>query len=220
MSSIANFRKQTKRVDRNYAASVSAFLGKFPLQGYTVYGVGNGVQVSVSKGHDAARVFNILSKGGYVFTSPQRGRDGETALITHKVTWAEPAKAKAKTTPSVETSYWIDNPFSRGDTARIPAGTVVRTTRSARPRYVLSKAQTVQIAHANKGHINRHESRLTAGTVLLPEIVWAGTGGYWCRVQVTPELAALNGKALPQLPPRDARLDVDPDYATAPRWTD
>lgn len=217
MSSVANFRKQTKRVDKNYAASVSAFLGKFPLQGYTVSGVGNGVQVSVTKGHDAASVFQVLSKGGYVFTSPQRGRDVETALITHKVSWAEPRTPPA---PSKETSYWVSNPFKRGDTIRIPSGTVVRTTRSSRPRYVLSKAQTVEIAHANKGHINRHESRLPAGAVLLPEIVWAGSGGYWRRVQVTPELAALNGTTLPPLPPRDARLDVTPDYATASRWTD
>lgn len=125
--------------------------------------------------------------------------------------------------------FRINNPFdpdnagsaavrAKGVTVVIPKGTVIRTTHpSDGPVKVSKRTHTVKVHHVNWGYIGR-DAR-DEGRVYYPTITWAGAGGYWCDVQVTPELAAANGVELPELPVPDEngrvdnwRLEVIPSY--------
>lgn len=125
-------------------------------------------------------------------------------------------------------SNTIANPFGRGDTVVIPAGTVVHRPTHPDPSMrskTLTRKQTVTLFSATPGWVERtyyttmrDGSVAEAGMVVLPQVSWAGSGGYWCDVQVTPELCAANGVAVPELPYQDedsaqrARLACVPSY--------
>lgn len=134
-----------------------------------------------------------------------------------------------------ESTFRITNPFDpesrghatvRGRKVVIPKGTVIRTTHPQNgPVRVAKRTQIVTLHHAMWGWIDREYN--TEGRVIFPTITWAGASGYWCDVQVTPELAAANSVELPALPKpdEDGRLDgyrlavipsYDNDYTN--RW--
>lgn len=123
--------------------------------------------------------------------------------------------------------FRIVNPFDpnragsvavRGRKVTIPAGTIIRTTHPQNgPVRVAKKTHTVTLHMAADGWIDRAHG--SEGKVIFPTISWAGAGGYWCDVQVTPELAAANGIELPDLPQPDEdgrigmhRMVVAPTY--------
>lgn len=115
----------------------------------------------------------------------------------------------------------IRNPFTKGDKVRLPAGTVVHTMHPSRDSYTLQRAQTIIVHHTSDGYVNVFDRR-SFGQVVIPELTWAGTGGYWNRVQVTPELCVINEVAIPKLPDSDAygisRLDTTPSYDYSNAW--
>jgi hypothetical protein len=79
------------------------------------------------------------------------------------------------------------NPFKRGDTVIVPAGTPY-TYRGAFG--VSKREQTVIVHRAIQGY--EHQGRK-----VWPVIVHQGRSGYWKEVRVTPELLAANGKDVP-----------------------
>ena len=123
--------------------------------------------------------------------------------------------------------FRVVNPFDpdrkgasavRGRKVLIPAGTVIRTTHPQNgPVRTAKRTHTITVHHASDGWIDREYD--TEGSVIFPTLSWAGTGGYWCDVQVTPELAAANDISMPALPEPDAdgrigryRVGVVPSY--------
>lgn len=115
----------------------------------------------------------------------------------------------------------LRNPFTKGDQVRLPAGTIVHTMHPSRHSYTLRRAQTITVHHTSDGYVNVFDRR-GFGQTVLPELTWAGTGGYWNRVQVTPELCVINEVAIPKLPDSDAygisRLDTAPSYDYSNAW--
>lgn len=91
-------------------------------------------------------------------------------------------------------SSTIENPIRRGQRVVIPAGTPFR---SMNPRLngvqITKKTHTVTVHSTDDGHIQRWDERNSPrGTTILPMIDWPGAGGYWTRVQVTPEFLTAN----------------------------
>lgn len=121
---------------------------------------------------------------------------------------------------TIPRNNWIENPFTSGSVVRLPAGTVVRRPTKPRSegqsdRQALTRAQTVKVHHATPGWVDRwgeHTGR--PGTVMLPTISWAGSGGYWVDVKVTPELCEAAGIPIPELPAYDPQVDSysEPQY--------
>ncbi|KQP62915.1 hypothetical protein [Nocardioides sp. Leaf285] len=109
-------------------------------------------------------------------------------------------------------------PVDAGQRVPLPAGTPVRSMNPSRNRLVLRRAQTVRVASVSQGWIDlwgdcRRDGR--SGLVILPQIVWAGSGGYWSRVKVTPGLCEYWGLPVPDLPLLDADfdpVDLPPQY--------
>lgn len=119
----------------------------------------------------------------------------------------------------------ISSPFRRNDTVILSKGTVVRSTNPSKRSYVLTRAQRIIVRMSSPGYVmlDGGEDR---GKVHLPTLTWAGTGGYWCDVQVTPELCEANDVGVPELPGQDGRightaLNVIPSYdeGYTNRWT-
>lgn len=113
----------------------------------------------------------------------------------------------------------ISNPFGQGSEVLLPQGTVVHSTNPSKGEYVLKRSQTVTVHHCVGGYVNLDNYRDFGGRgfVYLPMITWPGTGGYWCDVQITPELCEFNGVPVPELPGQDGNcgnyaLDVIPSY--------
>lgn len=111
----------------------------------------------------------------------------------------------------------ISNPFVKGDTVIIPKGTVVHSTNPSKSEYVTKRNQKVNVFMAGNGWVETDRYYGDVGMVKLPRVSWAGTGGYWCDVQVTPEFLAANGHEPAQLPGQDGKinhttLDVIPSY--------
>lgn len=77
------------------------------------------------------------------------------------------------------------NPFKRGDTVIVPAGTPY-TYRGAFG--VTKREQTITVSQVFQGY--EHDGRK-----VWPQLGFAGRGGYWKDVRVTPELLERNGKA-------------------------
>lgn len=129
--------------------------------------------------------------------------------------------------PQTDNPFTVVNPVKRGSKLTVPAGTVVHSTNPSKRQYVLKRAQTVLVHHAPDGWIDTvNHFGQGDGYVSLPTISWAGTGGYWCDVQVTPEVAAANGLELPTLPGQGGKvgwvgIDVIPSYEDGycNRWT-
>lgn len=125
--------------------------------------------------------------------------------------------------------FTINNPFDsegkgsaavRGMKVVIPKGTVIRTTHPSQgPFRVAGRTQTVSLHMASPGWIDREYDN--EGGVIFPYITWAGAGGYWCDVQVTPELAAANGVELPALPVPDEDGNIEHHHlAVTPSYED
>lgn len=112
----------------------------------------------------------------------------------------------------------IAAPFHRRQRVLIPAGTPLRSTHPSRDGVYLSKrAQTVTVHHTSDGHVDLWDDRENGrGYVVLPQVTWAGAGGYWVDAKVTPEFCEANGIEMPPLPDLDpfqqGRLDVEPAY--------
>lgn len=82
----------------------------------------------------------------------------------------------------------------------LPVGTLVQSMHPrAAGRKLLRRRQQVRVHHLNPGRIRPIAER-TDADFDLPTITWPGTGGYWVTAQVTPELCAANGVAMPELP--------------------
>jgi hypothetical protein len=67
-------------------------------------------------------------------------------------------------------------PIKAGTRARIPAGTPIHGTFKAH-RKVAGTTYSVVVDHVAPGYEDPQEPRYSR----LPEITWAGTGGYWHR---------------------------------------
>lgn len=106
--------------------------------------------------------------------------------------------------------YAAKCPFNRGDKVVIPAGAVVQSTNPSRREKKLTRAQTVTVTHTFDGYVNAHDAKFF-GQYKLPEISWAGSGGYWMNAQVTPELCERNSVEFP--PPPEAGLRYVGDRA-------
>jgi hypothetical protein len=111
----------------------------------------------------------------------------------------------------------IGNPFRQGDNVLIPENTLIRSTHPQQKERRSGRNQTVKVTMSHDGWVETDSYHGDLGKVMLPVITWAGSGGYWCDVQVTPELAAVNDVPTPELPGRDGiiyqtNLDVIPSY--------
>ena len=107
--------------------------------------------------------------------------------------------------------YQKDLPIKPGDQVVIPKGTLVKTMHPGRASYVTTRAQRVKVNHMMPGcswsysMIGEREARdfglnfealqelrRTDGRKYMdsyhhvsnPAVVWAGTGGYWCEVDI------------------------------------
>lgn len=116
--------------------------------------------------------------------------------------------------------FRITNPLDTDNKVVIPKGTVIRTTHpTAGPVRVAARKQTVSLYGVSPGWIDREYDN--EGGVIFPTVSWAGAGGYWCDVQVTPELAAANGVKLPELPVPDENGRIDRYHlAVTPSYED
>jgi len=107
--------------------------------------------------------------------------------------------------------YHANLPIKAGDYVMIPRGTVVKTMHPGRDSYVTTRAQKVRVNHMMCGQsyalhmIGEREARdFGLDMVALeklrredhkafhnsyhhvsnPMVCWAGTGGYWCEVDI------------------------------------
>lgn len=70
-------------------------------------------------------------------------------------------------------------PIKQGDTITIPKGIAVHSTHPHRKNYATKRAMKVVVNHILPGSDAYGEYEATN-----PKIVWAGTGGYWCEVDI------------------------------------
>lgn len=107
--------------------------------------------------------------------------------------------------------YQKNLPLGPGDVVVVPKGTLVKTFHPKRREYVTVRAQKVLVNHTlpgcswNYGMIGEREARDfglnfealmelrrtdshkyhdSYHHVSNPTVVWAGTGGYWCEVDI------------------------------------
>jgi hypothetical protein len=80
-------------------------------------------------------------------------------------------------------------PIKAGDRVTLPKGTLVMTTN---PKHdgirVLKRKCTVTVHHVGHGS-NAYVNRGEKIPVSNPEVFWADTSGYWCRVDINTVLA-------------------------------
>lgn len=69
----------------------------------------------------------------------------------------------------------LERHFKRGDTVIVRKGAVVKSLHPKKGTYTLKRNQKVIVHLVLHGYEYEGEKR-------LPEISWAGTGGYWCYV--------------------------------------
>nr|BFD64950.1 hypothetical protein BdHM001_36310 [Bdellovibrio sp. HM001] len=105
-------------------------------------------------------------------------------------------------------------PFKKGDVILIPAGTKVKSTNPSKREYLTKRKQRIKVFSVDTGsdmdealysyEIDRHGAdenapvieREVAGSMQRrrvtsnPSIVFTGSGGYWCHVEVRDILAA------------------------------
>lgn len=69
-------------------------------------------------------------------------------------------------------------PVKRKDRILIPKGVAVRSTHPKRKTYVTARSQWITVNHILNGVTegDHHTSN--------PKVCWAGTGGYWCEVDI------------------------------------
>ena len=69
-------------------------------------------------------------------------------------------------------------PIRRGEQVVIPKGVTVHTTHPKRDTYVTARKQRVTVDHILPGRSEggRHLEN--------PKVRWAGSGGYWCEVDI------------------------------------
>jgi hypothetical protein len=78
-------------------------------------------------------------------------------------------------------------PIKRGDVVTILKGTVIRTPHLAVKERVAGRTYKVRVHHVLNGvTISQHACSRgeTPGPKRNPSVVWAGTGGYWCEVDI------------------------------------
>lgn len=78
-------------------------------------------------------------------------------------------------------------PIKPGDTVIIPKGTLLRSTRPGESKFTARRTYRVQVKDIYSGYDARHDAyALRKHHTLLrnPEVVWAGTGGYWTYADV------------------------------------
>lgn len=100
----------------------------------------------------------------------------------------------------------IPSPFTRGQQAHIPAGVTVRSTNPSTPRRVTKTTRTVTLRDASPGWVDTHGTHSPRGAVVLPLLTWAGGGGYWQEVRVTPQVLHANGITEPLPCPQTGAL--------------
>lgn len=112
----------------------------------------------------------------------------------------------------------IENPFHDGQEVWIPEGTAFTSTHPSKvgPQ-VTKRGYYVTVRMARAGHVDLwNDAGRGRGYVMLPQVTWAGSGGYWMDVKVTPEFCEANNVEMPPLPNLDPfqrdRLDVEPAY--------
>lgn len=121
-------------------------------------------------------------------------------------------------------AWTIRNPFTRGQSVLIPAGTVVHSTNPGRGAFVVGRTYRVTVHHLLSGWVDALGVRGVRGGTVLPMITWAGTGGYWMDAQVTPELLAKNGldvlvaPVLQEKETRALKVTPDPNGPHTDRW--
>jgi hypothetical protein len=123
----------------------------------------------------------------------------------------------------------IENPVEQWSTVTLPKGTMVRQHGKTR---ALGRAVHVTVHSAGPGWVDTYDDRgYGRGFVILPYITYAGSGGYWVDVPLTPELCEALHVPVPALPvvPEEAldRLDTIPAYGPGydsryeePRWSE
>lgn len=115
----------------------------------------------------------------------------------------------------MEYSLNITNPLKAGQHVTIPAGHPYRHRGSVR---VTKRATTVRLHNAWDGYVaTMPEPGRPAGFVHLPTISWAGSGGYWSDMPLTPELCEELGFEVPSIPDdpfyrRAGYIEVEPRY--------
>ena len=73
-----------------------------------------------------------------------------------------------------------DHPFPKGTVVRVKKGCkLTYTTHPSRGDHPIGRAIVVTVAQANKGFAMPDLFDRSQATVVGPEIVWAGAGGYW-----------------------------------------
>lgn len=122
-----------------------------------------------------------------------------------------------KTTPT-HTANTIPSPVRPGDHITLPKGTIATSTNPRRRGpFAIGRATHIRVHHVLPGWVDLwNDHRHGRGYVVLPEIVWPGTGGYWTEARLTPELTTALGYPplqLPELSPWDlSRVDVEPGF--------
>jgi len=88
----------------------------------------------------------------------------------------------------------MHNPFKKGDSVVIPAGTPYRSmSPSVQGTQYTKRATTIKTEYPSSGYSDAAVGWLV---VAMPTVRAAGTGGYWKDYTVTPEMIEANGHEL------------------------
>lgn len=119
----------------------------------------------------------------------------------------------------------VTHAFRQAMKVTLPKGTMISSTHPRAPRHPVAskRAQTITVHSVETGYVDvTGDDKRGRGAVVLPVLVWPGSGGYWRRAQVTPELAEVNGVGPIVLPDLDEwhvkRLDFAPTLERTDRW--
>lgn len=75
--------------------------------------------------------------------------------------------------------YQENLPINGGDIIIIPKGVKVKTMHPSKDSYITKRKQKIEVNHTLPGQ------SLADGTPRInPSVRWAGTGGYWCEVDI------------------------------------
>lgn len=80
-------------------------------------------------------------------------------------------------------------PIQPGHKVVIPAGVVVKSTNPSKREYITIRKQTIKVNHTICGSIALPWDK--DGQTFNPTVNWAGTGGYWCWVDINDVLQVM-----------------------------
>lgn len=84
------------------------------------------------------------------------------------------------------------SPFKAGDLVVIPKNTFVNRYDPNQKSSLSGRRFTVKVRSITKSYLT--DETMSSGLHMVPpEIVWAGSGGYWARVRLTEEVLEANG---------------------------